>query len=409
MRRTLILASLFLLTLPACRQNPEPVPAAPEYSRPLPPGAHALRRLNRAAWPDLNPVVDQMADPGFNEALARSLRWFRAPSTQQFFPLGSISHAHAWASVYAVQELAKLPPNQRYTALEREFDVWQSVGWDGAGTVLYTGYYSPVFDASRTRNAQFSYPLYRRPADLVADPKTGEVLGRRVNDTLTAYPTRRQIEADPASFGLAGRELVWLASKLDAYIIQVNGSARLRLRDGTTMDIGFAGTNGAEYTSIGQLLIQDGKLSADTLSLPTLRNYFQLNPQDLDHYTHQNDRYVFFQEYGPGTWPAGSLGFQVTPMRTLATDKAIYPRGGVVFVQTTLSPASGTTRTFHQLMMDQDTGGAIRAPGRADLYIGTGAPAEGLAGRQAAEGQLFYLFLKPERVLDWYGQMQGSP
>lgn len=380
----------------------------PEYSRELPEGAYGLRRVtDPARLPDLTPAAEQLNDPRFVEALERSLKWYGLPSSQQHFPSGPISHAHAWASSQALSELARMDTGTALMHLRSEFDVWESVGWDGNGTVFFTGYYTPVFRASRVRTPEFSYPLYRRPSDLVSDEITGEVKGRRTGAGFVPYPSRAEIEAQNL---LNGTELVWLPNKLDAYLIHVNGSAKLELTDGSTMTIGYAGTNGREYTSIGKLLVREGKIEEHRLSLPAIRDYFQQHPEQLSAYVNQNERYVFFREYDGSNWPAGSLGVKVTPMHTLATDKTVFPRGCAVMVDTTMpSPTDGQPRPVQQLMMDQDTGGAIRAAGRGDIYIGTGDHAGRIAGRQAAEGRMYYLLLKRERVQSWYDRIQKKP
>ncbi len=390
----LCLLAAILLATPGCkRATVEP----PDYSRPLPPGMSALRLVtDPARMPDLSAAARQMTDPGFQQALAGSLEWYDIPSTQDFFPVAGISHVHAHTSAYAMQQIAQA--GGVLNQLQSDFDVYESVGYDGSGIVFYTGYYSPVFKASRTRSPGFNYPLYQRPADLSSDPRTGEVIG--------SYPSRSQIE-DAGM--LAGTELVYLPSRLDAYIVQVNGSAKLEMTDGSVMYVGFAATNGHEYTSIGRELVKDGKISADRLSLPTLRAYFQSNPGELDGYIRRNDRFVFFREYSGDTWPAGSLGFKVTPRRSLATDKAIFPRGCVVLVTTDRGPSGGWALPSAQLMLDQDTGGAIRAPGRGDIYFGIGPSAESNAGRQAAEGRMYYLLLKRDRVQAWYDRMMTQP
>jgi membrane-bound lytic murein transglycosylase A len=372
----------------------------PDYSRPLPPGASALRLMtDPGRKPDLAAAASQLADPSFQQALANSLEWYEIGSTQGLFPVAGISHVHAHASAYAMQQVGRESNTYRVQAeLETEFDIYESVGYDGSGIVFFTGYYSPVFKASQTRAPGFDYPLYKKPADLVSNPLTGEVVG--------SYPTRTQL-VDAGT--LVGTELVYLSSRLDAYIIQVNGSAKLEMTDGSIMYVGFAGTNGHEYTSIGQELVRDGKISADRLSLPTLRSHFQSNPDELDGYIRRNDRFVFFREYDGDTWPAGSLGFKVTPRRSLATDKAIFPRGCVVLVTTNRGPSGGWALPASQLMLDQDTGGAIRAPGRGDIYFGIGPGAESSAGRQAAEGRMFYLLLKRDRVQVWYDRMMSQP
>ncbi len=378
----------------------------PDYSRPLPPGAVALRRitdLNR--MPDLAPAARQLSAPGFLEALGRSIQWYQVPSTQSLFPVAGISHAHAYASAYALEQIGQAGSAHALPQLRQDFDVYESVGWDGGGGVLFTGYYSPVFKASRTQAPGYEYPLYQRPMDLVTNPLSGEVHGRQTALGVSPYPTRAQIETSQM---LAGTELVYLPSRFDAYLIHVNGSAKLEMTDGSVMYVGYSGNNGHEYTSIGRALVADGKISADRLSLPTLRAYFASHPDELDSYIRRNDRFVFFREYSGDTWPAGSLGFKVTPGRSLATDKAIFPRACVVLVTTDKAPAGGWALAHSQLMLDQDTGGAIRAPGRGDIYFGIGPTAEASAGRQAAEGRLYYLLLKRDRVQTWYDRMMAG-
>ena len=388
---TCLLFSLFVMT--GCKR----AQVDPDYSRPLPPGASALRLVTGTdRMPDLNPAARQLTSPSFQQALARSLQWYEIPSTQSLFPVAGISHAHAYASAYAMEQIGSGGADV-LSQLHQEFDVYESVGWDGGGGVLFTGYYSPVFKASRTRAPGFEYPLYKKPANLIADPLTGEVRG--------SHPSRSRLED---SGSLAGTELVYLPSRLDSYIIQVNGSAKLEMTDGTVMYVGFAATNGHEYTSIGQELIKDGKISPDKLSLPTLRAYFQTNPGELDGYIRRNDRFIFFREYEGDTWPAGSLGFKVTAGRSLATDKSIFPRACVVLVTTDKGPSGGWALPPAQLMLDQDTGGAIRAPGRGDIYFGIGPSAEASAGRQAAEGRLYYILLKRDRVQGWYDRMMAG-
>ncbi len=392
-RPTLRLLALLILSatlLSGCRKPEVAAPAAPDYARPLPAGTAALREVTddrRARI--LEEAAAQLNDAAFVEALGRSYDWFRIESTQQFFPLEGITHDRARASVEKLFELADIPdPRVRADQLDAAFNVYESVGYDGSGVVLFTGYYSPEFTASRNPAGRYQYPLYTRPDDLVTDPASGAVLGQRQpGGALTAYPTRQQIEANNL---LAGHELVYLPSRLDAYSIEVNGSAKLQLTTGGTLFVGYAGTNGRDYTSIGRLLVADGVLDPNTVTMPAIRQHFQQHPRQLDDYIRQNQRFVFFKEYAGSDWPAGSLGFQVTPQRSLATDKKIFPRGGAVLVSTTLPGG----QEFRQLMLDQDTGGAIRAPGRADLYFGIGPRAEQISGAQAAEGRLFYLFLK---------------
>lgn len=396
-----------------------------DYARPLPPGAAALRKLDPSEWPSLTLAL-RGGDASLIAALDNSSSWFAKASSKQFFPMENITHDQAQASVLALREILTSSTNlgQFNQRFAENFDIYTSVGWNGEGEVLFTGYYSPVVHASRTQTPEFRYPLYNRPADLVSDPITGAVQGKRASGPaggpITTYPTRAQIEDNSL---LRGGELVWLNDKLDSYIVQVQGSAKLLMTDGTEMLIGYAGNNGHAYTSIGKLLVSDGKLSRNTLSLPAIRAHFKQNPQELDQYTRRNDRFVFFKAYDKNTWPAGSLGVEVIAMRSLATDKSVFPRGLPLLVVTqipgstygnALAGGANDSRPFEQFMADQDTGGAILAPGRADIYMGTGQQAEHIAGQQLYEGRLYYLILKPQRVSQWAKPVaptgaQGTP
>jgi membrane-bound lytic murein transglycosylase A len=333
-------------------------------------------------------------------ALEQSLSWFEKPSSRDYFPAAGVTHERAWASVYAFRELMLHATDAIELArwIHEEFEIYESVGGDGGGTVLFTGYYSPAFAGSLSRSQEYRYPLYRRPDDLVSDTETGETLGRRIGGRIVPYPTRAEIER---SGMLSGGELVWLRDRFEAYLVHVQGSAAITLSDGSVFRVGYHGNNGRDYVSVARQLVDDGKLGEDELSLEEVRAYFEAHPEDLDPYLRRNPRFVFFREDEGTDWPAGSLGVKVTALRTLATDKDVYPAGGVVLVITQTGDSSGRMRRFEQIMLDQDTGGAIRTAGRADIYYGVGPEAEALAGSQYAEGRLYYLFLKPERVREW--------
>jgi membrane-bound lytic murein transglycosylase A len=362
------------------------------------PGTGALARLS-SGLPDLTAAL-RRDRASLQEAVEGSLRWFEGASSRDPFPVAGITHERAWASVYALRELlAELEDAAELAAeIGRQFDFYMSRGSDGRGRVLFTGYYAPAFRGSTTRNDEYRYPLYRLPDDLVVDTASGETRGRRVGDRVVPYPRRAQLETLDL---LAGLELVWLRDRFEAYLVHVQGSAAITLPDGSLMHIGYAGNNGHEYVSVALELVADGRLRRDELSLDRVRAYFDAHPDQLERYLHRNPRFVFFREESVADWPVGSLGVRLTPLRSLAADKDEFPPGGVVLVVTDATDASGRTQRFEQLMLDQDSGGAIRSPGRADLFFGTGPAAEGPAGRMYAEGHLYYLFLKPERVAEW--------
>ncbi len=388
MRRALgRIALLGLAALGGCRLQPD-------YNTPLPEGAPALIPLEPG---ERRP--DFAADWGWQSellpALDRSIEWMQRPSSQQHFPIEGITHAHAQASLVRFRELIFETPNHAafLRALEDEFTVYKSAGWNAeGGGVLFTGYCTPILPGSTEPGPGYDWPLYGLPPDLEKGPQ-GQILGRRTADGgLEPYPTRQAIEAS-AMLKDQGLELAWLSNPVDAYIAHVNGSAFVRLPDGELLRLGYSGKNGQPYRSLGRELVADGVLRADEVSLSSIREWARNTPVDVvTEYLNRNESYVFFVPID-GT-PRGSLNVEVTAERTLATDKRLFPRGAVTFVEADLPSATNGLRPFHRFMMDQDTGGAIRTAGRADIYLGIGDGAERRAGHTRSEGQLYYLFLK---------------
>jgi membrane-bound lytic murein transglycosylase A len=399
MRKTL--STIVLLALVACKstQNGPSVEKTdePNYSKSLLAGQSALERVPNSQWPNLGNAWEQR-DLFLSDSLENSIAWFDAPSSKQWFPIEGVTHDQAKHSVIAIRELllTSKTKNEFLYKLEMNFDVYRSVGYDNDGTVLFTGYYSPDFYASTKPSRRYNSPLYTRPSDLVTDPASGEPLGRKMSDgSVSKWPTRKEIELSNL---FNGNELVWVEDDLDAYTIHVNGSARLRLDDGELMYIGYAGKTDRPYTGLGSSVLKAGLLPPNKLSLRNIRRLYEKNPEEISTLIEKNDSFVFFQQYDGDSWPAGSLGVPVTAERSIATDKKIFPRGGLVLVDTTVRTLTGETKTFTQFMVDQDTGGAIRAPGRADLFMGVGPTAGIKAGGQYAEGMLYYIFLKPESI-----------
>lgn len=376
------------LLLSACQQTPAKPgePVAPDYTRPLPPGANALRKLRPDQIPDMSALLPQLGHPDFRAALARSVAWYAKPSAAKWFPRSGISHAQAKASAEAFEKVVAgaAGPEAALAEIKAKFDVYESVGWDGSGTVLFTGYHSPIYPASLTPDATFKYPIYKRPADL-------PMAGQDTHQPPVVYPSRAELQD---SGKLKGLELAYFADPYDAYAVEVNGSARLRLPDGRDFYIGYAGVNGHEYVSIGKALIESGKIPASKLSVASIKAYFKAHPEEFAPLSRANPRQPFFTEYAADSWPAGCLGFPVTARRSLAADKSVFPPGAVTWVRSGAANRTGPIKPIDQLMTDQDAGGAIRAPGRSDLYFGWGPEAEHWAGELAVEGRLYYFFLK---------------
>jgi membrane-bound lytic murein transglycosylase A len=277
--------------------------------------------------------------------------------------------------------------NALQAAIEREFVFYQAIGKDGQGTVAFTGYFEPVYVASRSPTVTFRYPLFRLPPDFANWTKP--------------HPTRFQLEgANGLQFQnrwLKGLELVWLRDRLEAFLVQVQGSARLQLTDGSTMTVSHAGTTDYPYTGIGRELVKAGKFKLEELTLPLLTQYLTDNPADRDVYLPRNNRFVFFKQTG-GAAAIGSLGVPVTAERSIATDKTLFPPGAMALIQTQIPYPNAANqlekRFVNRYVLDQDTGGAIKGAGRVDLFMGTGQLAGDRAGLINASGSLYYLLLK---------------
>lgn len=389
-----VLFSLMIVFFNGCKKAEKIEPAQlPQYDKPLGEGELALVKITDPAQiPDFTFAIADTRD--LREAIENSLSYLSKPSSKGFYPYGDISHSDVAATLEEFVQLIDrgTPPSQLNQIIREKFDVYTSVGWDGRGTVLFTGYYTPIFDASMTKTDKFQYPLYKRPADLVRT-ETGEILGRKTaSGAIVKYPDRKQINESKM---LNGTELVWLADQFEVYICHVQGSAILRMPNKKLITVGYDGNNGYDYVSVGKKLIDDGKVPAAGMSLQAMIDFFKGNPSLIDQYININPRFVFFR-VSEGN-PRGSLNEPVIERRSIATDKSVYPRAALAFISSRLPRQTNgqiVNSVYTGFCLDQDTGGAIRAPGRCDIYMGVGDNAGKLAGHTYQEGRLYYLFLK---------------
>ena len=325
------------------------------------------------------------------KAIDHSLKYLqtnKAKEAYQNYSMTEFSRERVIASLkrFRVLLLKSGSSYQLQRAVAKEFIFYQSVGNDNQGTVDFTGYFQPVYKASRYPTAQYRYPLYQKPDDF--------------ERWTLPHPTRRDLEGTDGlgtSSLIKGNELVWLSDRLEAYLIQVQGSAKLELTDGTIMTIGYNGATEYPYSSLGKELIKDGKIPANEMSLPRLTRYLEEHPAELSIYLPRNKRFIFFQETG-GKPAYGSLNVPVTDERSIATDKSIMPPGALALIQTKIPQINAqqevSTPFVSRYVLDQDTGSAIKGPGRVDIFFGTGDSAKTKAGLVDWTGRLYYLLLK---------------
>lgn len=262
---------------------------------------------------------------------------------------------------------------------------------------LLTGYFEPLLEGSRTRQGKFQTAILKRPPDLVTvvpetqgTPPAGLTHARRTAAGLVPFATRAEIEAG----ALQGQslELIYLTDPVEKFFLQIQGSGRIRLTDGTTVRVHYDGKNGHPFTSIGRYLIDKGLLAADRMSMGALGRWLKSDVERARLVMNQNASYVFFRELpSDAGGPLGAIEVPLVAGRSLAVDPAIHVLGSPVFVSApTLTPA-GHARSFGRLMVAHDVGSAIRGPERGDIYFGSGESAGRLAGTTRHPGNFYVL------------------
>ncbi|MDY6783155.1 MAG: MltA domain-containing protein [Cyanobacteriota bacterium] len=326
------------------------------------------------------------------QAIDYSLRYLNSEAAAKVYrdyPIAGVTQERVLRSLQRFRELlmAASSAAELQQLVRGEFTFYQAVGIGPVrqGEVLFTAYFEPIYQGSRTRTAEYRYPLYGRPADLDRwqrpHPARGELEGK---DGLQTHPK------------LQGLELFWLRDRLEAYLIHIQGSAQLQLTDGTETSVGYAGNVRQNYTSIGKELVEDGKLTLEEATMPGILAYFQQYPAQMDEYVPRDRSFVFFRETG-GAPATGSIGVPLTADRAIATDKSLMPPGAIALIHAPLPVVGNDGQLQEQIIsryvLDQDTGGAIQGPGRVDYFVGSGKEAGDRAGVTRHLGQMYYLLL----------------
>jgi len=267
---------------------------------------------------------------------------------------------------------------------------------------LVTGYYEPEVNGSRVRTDKFQVPVYGRPDDLVqvkpdllrALYNDSRSVMRKDGERLVPYYTRAEIEAG----ALKGRglELLYLDDPVELFFMQVQGSGRVRLTDGSWVRLGYAAKNGHSYTSIGKRLVARGEKPPQALTMDGLKSWLRADSARGRALMQENESYVFFRELPEaeaGEGPIGAQGVPLTPGRSLAVDAAFHALGTPIFVTAPDLVVGGAA--FRRLMIAQDVGSAIRGPQRGDIFFGTGEAAGTVAGTTKEAARFYILLPKP--------------
>ncbi|NVM22416.1 MAG: murein transglycosylase A [Desulfobacterales bacterium] len=384
-----------LLLLAACVPKVKPPVRAPQ----------ALVKIQPHQFPYFS---DDMWYASLEAAINQSLDYLGRFKPSRSFRFGADKYtaSHLAKSLKAFCELIKDTPSAEEIreAIETSFWVYRSVGSDGLGRVLFTGYYEPILQGSLHPSPDYPYPLYKRPDDLVSvrlglfHPKyAGErIFGRYVNQTVVPYFSREDIDSN-GHLREKGCELLWVSDHIDLFFLHIQGSGRVVLEDGTVLRVNYDCSNGRRYRSIGGLLINEGSISWEEMSMQQIRTHLKDHPEEMERILNHNESYVFFKLVDQG--PLGAIEVTLTPGRSVATDLRLFPNGALAFVHTEKPLVGedgiiGSWETFGRFVLNQDTGGVIRGPGRVDLFWGDGPYAETAAGYMKHDGTLYFLVLK---------------
>ena len=401
----MISALLLSLTIVASAQTTIVAASSPSVTAP------ALRLAAEADYPRFEESFKSKT--GLIKAARKAIKYLETLPATKTIRIADRDYGPAQFidSARSIVELAqRTKTDDEFDAGVREaFDVFQSAGLDGTGRVVFSSYYQPMLKASLKKTPAYPYPLYRRPKDMVevdlvafgkANGETS-VLGRVAADgKVVPYYTRDDIDRRKALAG-KGLEIAWLKDRFDALDLHIQGSAILKFPDGREKLAKYAATNARSYNSVGLTLVKAGVFTRDEITHDKLREYLRKNPDAESWILSANPRYVFFElaplpEDGE---PFGATEQSLVPARAIAVDPAFMPLGGLYFFSTTSPQTDKDGRLLGmspntRFAFGLDTGGAIKSPGRVDIYAGHGPQAAATARGQWADGKLYLLIKK---------------
>ena len=367
-----------------------------------------MNQISAASYPRFS---DDWEYDGLAHAISKSLSYLQKIPQDRIFVFGPDRYdtLHMIKSLEYFQEYLLTNPSTRELRdfIKDNYRVYRSVGRDGKGEVLYTGYYEPHLRGSFQQSTEYPYPIYARPHDLIsidlsrfAEKYKGEkIVGRIAGETVVPYFDRAEIETNSA-LGDKAAVLAWVKDPIDIFFLQIQGSGKVYLDSGDVINVHYHTTNGRPYRSIGKLLIDESKITVEEMSMQKIRSYLNEHPEEMERVLNHNPSYVFFKIESDG--PLGNINVRLTPGRSIAVDRKIFPPAALTYINTKkplIDSAGNITGwiDFSRFALNQDTGGAITGPGRADLFWGNGNYAEIAAGHLKYPGKLHFLILKPDK------------
>jgi len=393
----LVLTTALAVVIAAC---PAPVKKPSEEM--------ALVRKSTFSYPNFS---DDLAFAGLEHGILKSMTYLQKVPADRSYQFGQdrFDAAHLMQSLQHFLDFIRTNPSHRELKkfIRSNYSVYQSIGRNQKGEVLFTGYYEPHLSGRLLPDEEFRFPIYALPTDIMkidlaafSEKYKGEtIVGRYTGETVVPYYDRRQIDEEDVLVGKT-EPLAWVKDPVDVFFLQIQGSGKVFLDTGEVINVHYHGTNGRPYRAIGKLLIEEQKISQEEMSMQKIRSYLHDHPEEMAAVFNYNPSYVFFKLESEG--PLGYINVLLTPGRSIALDRRIFPPAALGFIQTKKPVVNGAGQIdswtdCSRFVLNQDTGGAIRGPGRADLFWGNGPYAEIAAGHLAHTGKLYFLILKPDK------------
>ncbi len=349
---------------------------------------------------------DDLDVESLSQAIQQSIRYYRSiPEISEFHYMDiRYSPREMEASLNLFLEIIRTyQGEQRIAEIQKKFLFFESK--NSNNSAFFTGYYEPILSGRLNPNDEFPTPLYATPADLFSADlgafsekwEGRRIFGKIKGHQFIPYDSREQIvyqhslqeRVDP---------LVYVENDIELFFLQIQGSGLVQLPDGPLKRVNYAAQNGHPYRAIGRLLIQEDKIPREKMSMQALKDYLYDNPQEVRRILNYNPSYTFFREVEEG--PLGYMEVPLTAGRSIAMDRKLIPRGGLVYVTTQIPFFENDEmiglKPFTRFMLTQDTGGAIRGHGRGDIFWGHGQIAELTAGHMQHSGRVFLLIARKE-------------
>ena len=366
--------------------------------------------FKKVSWNSLLISEDPLKMDTLRNSIESNLKWLARKKEDSIFKLKDISFSTKDFICTSNNLMNDIKNNYEIkSSLEKYFDLYK-IEIDNNKKVLFTGYYIPYALASENKTSQFKVPVYKTPADLITvnledfnpDYKGKVIRGRLDKNRLVPYWSREEI-TDGKKLVNKGLEIAWVKNKTDLFFIEIQGSGLLSYPDGKKKFIHYAGQNGREYKAIGSLLLNEGSLQKTDVSMQTIRAWLENHPKEEQRVLNYNKSFVFFNLENDG--PFGNINVKLTPERSIAADQRVFPAGTLTLLNfempelptlnKSLSKNSENKKEiFSQLAFVQDTGGAIKGPGRVDVFWGEGKKPGEIAGVTKQYGTLYVLVPK---------------